>query len=416
MARSPALLLLLAACQASAPAGTAPPPPPAASLSAVDEVTGLASPTDLAFLPDGRMVVVEKGGAVRLWTGGALTAAGSFPVDTGSEKGLLGVVADPDFAQNGRLFFYYSLASASGGTDLDRHRVVSVRLKADGALDAASEQVLASGLRGPANHDGGALALGPDGKLYVGVGDTGCNSGRPPEPPQAPANYFATCLGNGNGKILRLALDGSALADNPLSAVAEASTCGAACGDAPGGLAAPRRDLWAWGFRNPWRFAFDPRTGLLWVGDVGEITYEEVTIARAGRHHGWPWREGAAGWPPGKCRETTPDTGDCVDPVYFCAHGPAAGNLDGDCQSITGGVFLDGQAWPPAWRGLYLFADNANGRLWTLQPDGPRTGVVAGSRREVARLTGGPVSIRLGPDGLPRVVLISGRIVRLQPP
>ncbi len=414
MARSAALLPLLAACQASAPAAGSPPPPP--SLIAVAEVTGLAAPTDLAFLPDGRMVVVEKGGEVRLWSGRALSAAGSFPVDTDSEKGLLGVVADPDFGENGRLFFYYSLATASGGTDLDRNRVVSARLRADGTLDQASETVLASGLRGPANHDGGGLVIGPDGRLYAGVGDTGCNSGRSPEPPQAPANYFATCLTNGNGKILRLALDGGAPADNPLAAVAEASACGAACGDAPAGLTAPRADLWAWGFRNPWRLAFDPRTGLLWVGDVGEGSYEEVTIARSGRHHGWPWREGAAGWPLGKCRETTPDTGDCVDPAYACRHGPAAGGVDGDCQSITGGVFLDGPAWPAPWSGLYLFADNANGRVWTLEPDAARTGVVAGSRREVARLSGNPVSIRIGPDGLPRVVLLGGRVVRLERP
>lgn len=411
-------LVLLAACRSAAPD---PPPPagpgePLGSVQIADEVTGLSAPTDLGFLPDGRMVITEKGGAVRLWSGTALSTAGGFPVDTASEKGLLGVAVDPGFAQNGRLFFYYSRSDAAGGTDLDRQRVVSIRLGADGTIDPATEAVLASGLRGPANHDGGGLAIGPDGKLYAGVGDSGCNSGRPPEPPLAPSNYFATCLTSGNGKILRLALDGGPLADNPLASLAEASACGATCGDAPAGLATPRRDLWAWGFRNPWRFAFDPRTGRLWVGDVGEVTYEEITVAEAGRHHGWPWREGGRGWPAARCRETTPDTGDCVEPAYFCGRGAAAGGIDGDCQSITGGTFLEGPAWPTAWRGLYLFADNANGRLWTLQPDAARTGVVAGSRREVGRIPGGPVSIRMGPDGLPRIAVISGRIVRVQPP
>lgn len=409
------LLLFFPACRQADGAGPQR-PPPQGQLGVADFATGLSQPTDLAFLPDGSMVIVEKGGAVKLRrSNGTVSAAGSFPVDTESEKGLLGVAVDPGFAVTRRLFFYYSRAGSAGGTDADRHRVVSVALRADGTLDAPSERVLASGLRGPANHDGGALAVGPDGKLYAGVGDTGCNSGLAPEPTYLPTNYFATCLTVGNGKILRLDLDGAVPADNPLAGVSQASACGAGCGDAPQGLAAPRPDVWAWGFRNPWRFAFDPRTGLLWVGDVGEVTYEEITVARPGRHHGWPWREGGRGWPAAKCRETTPDAGDCLDPVYFCRHGPSAGGIDGDCQSITGGVFLDGGPWPPGWQGLYLFGDNANGRLWTLELDAARTGVVAGSRREVG-LVPGPVSIRIGPDNLAYLASFGGSVLRLSPP
>jgi glucose/arabinose dehydrogenase len=404
----PALLLSALASPPAASGAAAP------ALDLADVVTGLSQPTDLAFLPDGKMVICEKGGAVRLRApDGWLSTAGSFPVDARSEKGLLGVAVHPAFAVNRLLLFYYSRSGAAGGTDLDRHRVVSIALRADGTLDPATEKVLVSGLRGPANHDGGALAVGPDGMLYVGVGDTGCNSGQPPEPAQPPANYFATCLTNGNGKILRVGLDGSAPADGPLAGVARATACGATCRAAPAGLGRPRADIWAWGFRNPWRFAFDPRTGLLWVGDVGEVTYEEVTIAGAGKHHGWPWREGARGWPRARCRETVPDAGDCVDPVYFCRHGDAAGGVDGDCQSITGGAFLEGPAWPPEWRGLYLFSDNVNGRVWTLTPDAARTGVVPGSRREVGRIAGMPVSMRVGPDGLVYVAAFgAGSIVR----
>lgn len=413
--RLPALAaLLLGAGQASE---RAPAPRPAPGPVAFAEVaTGLGQATDLAFLPDGRMVIVEKEGAVKLRAaGGAISAAGSFPVDTRSEKGLLGVAVDPDHASNRRLFFYYSLSDAAGGTDLDRHRVVAATLGPAGTLDSGSERVLAKGLRGPANHDGGALAVGPDGNLYVGVGDTGCNSGRAPEPPRAPTNYFATCLGNGNGKILRIGLDGRIPADNPLASIAQATACGATCRTPPAGTAAPRADVWAWGFRNPWRIAFDPRTGLLWVGDVGEVTYEEITVARAGRHHGWPWREGGRGWPASKCRQTVPDAGDCVDPVYFCRHGAAAEGIDGDCQSITGGAFVDGRAWPAAWQGHYLFADNANGRVWSLRLTADRRGVVAGSRREVGTIGGSPVSIRPGPDGLLYVAVLSGRVVRIGP-
>jgi len=408
----PLLLALALGCGPGAGAAA-----PAAGITFTDHVTGLGPVTDLAFLPDGRLVIVEKTGAVKVRApGGAVTQAGSLPVDSRSEKGLLGVVAAPDFVASRRLVLYYSRADAAGGSDLDRHRVVTVPLGDDGALAVAAERVLLSGLRGPANHDGGALALGPDGLLYVGVGDTGCNSGAPPEPPGAPGNYFATCLSNANGKILRVALDGAIPATNPLADVALATACGTTCRAAPSGLAAPRREIWAWGFRNPWRMAFDPATGRLWVGDVGEITYEEVTVVQPGRHHGWPWREGAAGWPRARCRETTPDTGDCVEPAYVCRHGADAGGVDGGCTSITGGVFLQGPRWPAPLRGRYLFADNVNGRVWTLEVDAARTGVVPGSRREVGRITGGgPVSLRVGPDGDVYAAVLPGRVVRISP-
>ncbi len=415
LAMRSATSLLLAALLAACGPSEATASPPAAVVIA-DHLTGLGPVTDLAFLPDGRLVIVEKTGAVKVRApSGEVTVAGVLPVDARSEKGLLGVVAAPDLAGSRRLVLYYSRADAAGGTDLDRHRVVTVPLLADGTLDLAAERVLVSGLRGPANHDGGALAVGPDGLLYVGVGDTGCNSGLPPEPPAAPGNYFGTCLSNANGKILRVALDGAIPPDNPLAGLAEATACGATCRAVPAGLGAPRREILAWGFRNPWRMAFDPATGRLWVGDVGEVTFEEVTVVQPGRHHGWPWREGAAGWPRGKCRETVPAAGDCVEPAYVCRHGVAAGGVDGDCTSITGGVFLSGPRWPAALRGRYLFADNANGRVWTLEPDAPRTGVVPGSRREVGRIAGGPVSLRVGPDGDVYAAVIAGRVVRLSP-
>jgi glucose/arabinose dehydrogenase len=373
---------------------------------------GLGPATDVAFLPDGRMVVTEKTGAVRLVEGGQARELGRFAVDSESEKGLLGVVVDPGFAQTRRLFFYYSRADSVGGTDDDRHRVVSVRLGQDDALDLSTETLLVDRLIGPANHDGGALAVGPDGHLYVGVGDSGCNSGRPPEPPATPGNHFATCLTNANGKILRIALDGGVPDDGPLAQVAQATACGATCAAAPAGLAAPRREIWAWGFRNPWRLAFDPVTGLLWVGDVGEVTFEEITVVERGRHHGWPWREGAHGWPVGKCRETVPDAGDCVEPVYECGRGDG---IDGQCQSIIGGAFLDGPLWPDSLRSRYVFADSGTDRVWSVELTPDRRGVVPGSRRDLAPATGAPVSLRAGPDGAVYVVLLAGEILRIAP-
>ena len=414
MRPSPRLALVAFLTAATACAGE----PVSASAWVIEEVvTGLGLTTDVAFLPDGTMVITEKGGALKLrGSDGAVRVAAQLPVDTASEKGLLGVAVDPDFARTRRLFLYYSASDAAGGTPLDRHRVISATLGEDGTLGVAAAKLLVRGLRGPANHDGGGLEIGPDGKLYVGVGDTGCNSNAPPDPVRAPTNYFATCLTNANGKILRVELDGSIPADNPLVGVSAATACGAACGDPIGAATAePRREIWAWGLRNPWRFAFDPRTGRLWVGDVGEITWEEVTLVERGRHHGWPWREGTHGWPAAKCREVAPSAGDCVDPVYECRHGAAEGGRDGDCQSITGGVLPDSPAWPATHRGLYLFGDNANRRLWTLTLNATRSGVVPGSRREIGRASGMPVSFRVGPDGAVYVAVLPGKVLRITP-
>jgi glucose/arabinose dehydrogenase len=293
---------------------------------------------------------------------------------------------------------------------------VSVVLKSDNTLDMTTETILVRGLRGPANHDGGGLGIGNDGKLYIGVGDTGCNSGAAPG--GTITNYFGTCLTNGNGKILRVNVDGTIPTDNPLVGVSAVTACGSSCGTniSTTGTAAPRTDIWAWGFRNPWRFSFDPVTGNLWVGDVGEVTYEEISIVSKGRHMGWPWREGAAGYPQTKCTEINPNTGNCVDPVYYCRHGGASGGIDGGCTSITGGVIVDSCTWPTAFRGLYYFADNATNSIWTLQPNTARDGIVAGSRRDFGSVSNSPVSMRTGPDGALYVASLGGgRIARFAP-
>ena len=367
--------------------------------------SGIDQLTDFRFLPDGRVVITRKTGELMVRkTDGTLLQAGRFQVDSNSEKGLLGVEVDPQFASTHLLFFYYSLASAAGGTDQDRHRVVTRTLGDDNQLSAA-ETVLLHGLRGPANHDGGGLAIGPDGKLYVGAGDTGCNSGQPPPPPDSRiGNYTGTCLTTANGKILRINLDGSIPSDNPLQGVSVRACDATSCVANPSGTpvtGTPRTEIWAWGFRNPWRFSFDAQTGILWVGDVGEVTYEEIDLVTGGQHYGWPWREGGVGDPVSTCATLGANGGgsSCLDPKYFCQHGIASGSIDGECQSITGGVFVDTASWPAPWRGRYYFGDNSNGVAWTLTPNAARDGFVAGSRQDLADGLSGPVSFRAGPDG-----------------
>ncbi len=390
----------------------------------------LHGPTDLRFLPDGRIVITEKAGVVKIRAlDSTVTVAYTFCVATTSEQGLLGVEVDPNFATTNRLFFYYSNCAADGGTDLDRHRVVSITLKADGTLDGSTEKILINNLRGPANHDGGGLAIGPDGKLYIGVGDTGCNVDCCPA-----ANMFATCLSNGNGKIHRINLDGTIPTDNPLVGTAMVTACGDTCTDTVMASvgAAPRTSIWAWGTRNPFRFSFDKQTGNLWLGDVGEAAREEIDIVQKGKHHGYPWFEGFMG-PSGnqytlsQCNTITPGSGDCIQPLWDCSHGDGQG-----CQSITGGTFVDNPLFPAQYKGQYFFADNATGYFYVLHVNAARDGAQVitdgGNAREVLGNFSNPnnvfpCAIRLGNDGMPYYVMIdindtsngAGRIARVVP-
>ena len=247
--------------------------------TATVQVSGLAQPTGAAFLPDGRLVVTEKGGTLRVWTAASgLREAPllTLPVCTASEMGLLGVAVDPAFAVNGFLYLYVTQppggdpSRCDEGTEAGRvSRVVRVTLAGE-AIDPASLVVLLDGLRTDGgNHDGGALAIGPDGLLYVGVGDTGRGDGGPPG---ASTNPYAQDLQRLEGKILRIGLDGSTPPDNPFAD--------------RGGNAAR---VWAYGFRNPFRIAFDPiQPGprRLWIGDVGQNSWEEIDVGVAGGDFG----------------------------------------------------------------------------------------------------------------------------------
>ncbi|MGZ6077716.1 MAG: PQQ-dependent sugar dehydrogenase, partial [Myxococcaceae bacterium] len=266
---------------------------------------------------------------------------------------------------------------------------------------------------------GGGLAIGPDGKLYVGVGDTGANSGLPPG--GTITNYIGTCLTTANGKVLRINLDGTIPADNPLAA---AGTRVPACDGSPGSApnpssvtGIPRAEIWSWGFRNPFRFWFDAQTDRLWVGDVGEVSYEEVDLVTRGQHYGWPWREGAFGYPVTTCDNLGANGGgaDCVEPAYFCEHAGALGNNDGSCQSITGGSFVDSPSWPAPYRGRYFFGDNANGNVWTLTPNAARDGFGPAPRSDFGTGFPTPVRFLVGPDGNLYVGNLGGNIVVISP-
>jgi glucose/arabinose dehydrogenase len=355
-------------------------------------VDGLVQPTAGGFAPDGRLVVLEKTGAVRLWT-----AAGGLrgepllrlPACTDSEMGLLGLAFDPAFAANGFVYLYYTHppggdpARCGEGVAAGRvNRVARVALGA-AAIDPMSLVVLVDGIRTDGgNHDGGCLRIGPDRFLYVGVGDTGRGDSGPPG---ASTNPYAQDLQHLEGKILRVRLDGSAPADNPF--VGEGGNAGL---------------VWAYGLRNPFRFAFDPfGPRHLWAGDVGQNTWEEIDVIRAGDDLGWPQCE--AREPADRC------PGSSVPPVYAYRH-PGGSN---DNVSVTGGVHYDGAQFAAEFRGDYFFGDFGLNEVYRAEVNAARDGF-AGDPVVFSSNAGQPVDFFVGPDGaLYWVAFGAGAVVRV---
>lgn len=367
--------------------------------------TGLSLATDLAFAGDGRAIIIRKTGqiAVRQTDGTLVQIAYPFGgmLDSSSEKGLLGVVADPQVAANGRFYFY-----VSNGPTGDKHRVYRATLDASNGLSVDPLPIVAAGaglpgLEGPANHAGGGLAVHA-GQLYVAVGDIGANA-------SPPTNKYGSCLNKPNGKILRVNLDGSVPADNPLVGLASVSACASPTG--PWTTAAPDPRIYAWGLRNPWRIWVDPLTGLLWSGDVGEGRREEISIGGSA-HYGYPFVEGDFVWGDVEGRNCTSlsPSRPCTPPAYAYEH--AVG------RAITAGLVLDSAAWQFALGGVhYVFGDSSAHWVRSLPVNAARTGFASTVLNAIADYAGArPVSFRIGPDGALYVVMLgAGAIYRFAP-
>jgi hypothetical protein len=213
---------------------------------------------------------------------------------------------------------------------------------------------------------------------------------------------------------LRVDREGGIPPSNPLVNVELVPACGAEANCGNNGaqqvpdtqnMVAPRKEIYLWGFRNPWRFAFDSQTGFLWIGDVGEITFEEITLSKGpGEHHGWPWREGDQGQDRSRCSDSTPMSGACVEPLHQVDHAEQPGAGQG---SITGGVFSSDCSWPEGWRGRYWFGEYSKNRIWTLTPNAARDGV-EGGRTDIVRGAFNPVHFFNGLDGAIYYVGIEG--------
>ncbi len=360
---------------------------------------GLNQPTDLAVLPDGRVIIIQKAGDLV-----TVPAAGGDPIEdhidvsTNSEQGLLGIVPDPNFATNQYIYVY----ADNPDSQPNRHQILRYKFTPESKLGTKTV-VLDMGLEGPANHDGGGIDI-YQGNLYMGVGDTGANS-------SPPTNRYGTCLNKGNGKVLRISLADATLgqppADNPLVDVAMVTGC-----DNTGGafkMTAPDKRIFAWGFRNPFRLWVDKTNGKVWVGDVGESTREEIDVVQKGMHHGYPFREGGKDWaqnfaPPGECMGVMPAT-ECVAPVFDY-------DRSGKDSSVIGGRILDGCDWPAAWKSRYLFGDYNQNKLWTLDVNATRDGVVANSQKDFAtsdKLT----AMRMGTDNALYILEEGGNVTRI---
>jgi glucose/arabinose dehydrogenase len=307
-------------------------------------VTGLAAPLDVTVRPGDPegLFVVEQVGRVRVVRDGRLVAAPvldiSGRVEAGGEQGLLGLAFHPDPA-DGRLFVYY--------TALDEEQVVaSFRMDPDDPdrADPDSETIVLKMADQFGNHNGGALAFGPDGYLYISTGDGGGGGD-----PLDSGRRLDTLL----AKVLRIDVDVPSEADVPYAIPPDNPFVGRA--DA-------MPEIWLTGLRNPWRMRFDRATGDLWIGDVGQGSWEEIDVARrsvGGLDFGWNEMEGSHCFVAADC-----STDGLTLPVAEYGH-------DMGCTVIGGAVYR-GDAQPPLG-GWYVFGDFCSGNVWVLDPttDGP---------------------------------------------
>ena len=341
--------------------------------------TGLDQPVHVTHAGDGsgRLFVVERPGAIRVVRDGALLPEPFLDItdrvgSQGSEQGLLSVAFHPRYAENRRFFVDYT--DQNGDTVISELRVSDDPDRAE----PGSERVLLRIDQPAANHNGGQLAFGPDGYLYIGMGDGGGAGDR---------------FGNGQnrstllGKLLRIDVDGGdpygIPPDNPFV-----------------GQEGTRPEIWALGLRNPWRFSFDRATGDLYLGDVGQNAWEELNVqpaaSRGGENYGWPITEATHCFQP----RTGCDTAGLTLPVYEYP-------LEGAC-SIVAGYRYRGAA-VPAFADAFFYTDYCGGRIWALTqgPDGGWT------NHDLLQAGGGLSSFGEDETGELYIVNIGGALYRL---
>jgi len=309
---------------------------------------------------DGRIVIAGKG------TDGSKTNEFLNIVDRGPaaayEEGLLSIAFHPDFKSNGLCYIYYNQQNSNQNSLYPRRSVISeLKVSADDTnrADLKSERILLEVQQPFSNHKGGQLTFGPDGYLYLGLGDGGLGGD-----PFNNGQNSATLL----GKMLRIDVNTRATiqrgketitlpygipSDNPFVGEPDMNGLGA------------RHEIYAWGLRNPWRYSFDRQTGQLWAGDVGQDLWEEVDIIVKGGNYGWNVREGFHHFKPG------PPGAQYIDPVIEYPHNPALLKESKFPQHAIGACIIGGYVYRggkyPALQGVYLYADYALGTIFGLR-------------------------------------------------
>lgn len=304
----------------------------------------------MAFTPDNRIFVAEQGGNLRVVKYGRLLAAPfiSLSVDSTGERGLLGVAVDPAFASNKYVYVYHTVPGSP-----PHNRITRFTAAGDRAATGRHAILDLNPLSSATNHNGGAIHFGPDGKLYVFVGENGNGAN-------------SQLLTNRLGKVLRINKDGTIPADNPTSFPGISGT-----------TSGINRAIWAVGLRNPFTAAFQQTTGRLFINDVGANTWEEIDPGRPGANYGWPRAEGMS---------SNPNYTDPVHQYKHVASGPYA------ACAIVGGVFYNPAVvtYPRSYVGKYFYADLCGG--WINYIDAANPG--NGSGRFASGI-GTPVDLRL---------------------
>jgi glucose/arabinose dehydrogenase len=375
---------------APAPAPVPAPAPPPGPLKVVELATGLAGPWSLAFLPDGRMLVTQRGGQLRLRNADGSAANGGNDqvccvpaVDVEGQGGLLDVAVDPGFATNRRIYFSFTERTGSvNGTAVGRAEIdVASRTLANVTVIYRQEPKVS----GSSAHYGSRLAFDRNGYLFVTLGDRLINEQR----------GFAQALDRGNGKVVRITTDGAAAPANPFIATAGAQPA-----------------IWSYGHRNPQGAAIRPGTDQLWTSEHGPQGGDEVNLTLPGRNYGWPVISH------GQEYGTTTQVGE----------GTAKAGLE---QPATYWEKIDGSAWTggekssiapsgiafytadrlTGWKGNLFVGSLAGTALWRLVLDGDR---VVQRERLLAERGERIRDVRQGPDGWLYLLTDNGKLLRLE--
>src|SRR5262245_11598892 len=357
--------------------------------------SGLTNPTAMAFAPDPcpasgtpvrRLFVCEQAGNVRVFRNGSLRPTPFLTVtaDTRGERGLDGICFDPNFAANGYVYIYYTIRPANDSTPTHNRviRVTADPANPDVALPGSAKTILDLPDLGVNSfvHNGSCLRFGPDGKLYIAVGENGNGAN-------------SQSLNTVFGKILRInPVPENADGTNPESTFPT---------DNPfyNTATALNRAIYCLGLRNPFTLAFQPGSGRMFIDDVGASTWEEINEGRSGRNYGWPDQEGPA----------SPPANGVTNPIFAYHHFPNQGGTQLGC-AITGGTFYNPPprcsgdppfGFPSSYEGLYFFLDLCGGWIYTLNPAQIDPASPYGFRKATefaSGIHGSPTYLTLGPD------------------